>query len=121
MTPYIPWPLPQVTLLAADLSSAPAVRKFLPRDLNPKIKEHLDASLGRGDAAPTPARAAAAPPAPTPRKAPAAKAPAKGPSGGGASAPPRNAGDPMEEELRQREKEFGKVRAGSGRLRSACV
>lgn len=39
----------------------PAIRKTLPKDINPKIKEQLDAVLG-GDAMPAPAAAAPPPP-----------------------------------------------------------
>ncbi|PNW77316.1 hypothetical protein CHLRE_10g431150v5 [Chlamydomonas reinhardtii] len=64
----------------------PAIRKCMPKDINPKIKEQVDAVLGGGDA---PA-AAAPPPAAAPRAAPArapAAAAAKPPAGRGGGAP----------------------------------
>eukprot|EP00195_Chlamydomonas_chlamydogama_P012277 CAMPEP_0202901254 /NCGR_PEP_ID=MMETSP1392-20130828/14151_1 /ASSEMBLY_ACC=CAM_ASM_000868 /TAXON_ID=225041 /ORGANISM="Chlamydomonas chlamydogama, Strain SAG 11-48b" /LENGTH=824 /DNA_ID=CAMNT_0049587793 /DNA_START=202 /DNA_END=2677 /DNA_ORIENTATION=+ len=100
----------------------PAIRKCMPKDINPKIKEQLDAVLG-GDAAP----AMPAPPPPATKAAPkaASKTPAKGAAGGskaagrGSAAPPPPPPEPepmpavaddpapFEEELRAREKQLG--------------
>jgi len=98
----------------------PAIRKHMPKDINPKIKEQLDAVLG-GDAMPAATVAAAAPPPARAARAPAAPkaaAPAaKGkPAGKAAAAPPPPpppvaAPDdprPFEAELKEREKRLGR-------------
>ncbi|MEW5298759.1 MAG: hypothetical protein WDW36_001843 [Sanguina aurantia] len=102
----------RVTKEAHDIVG-PAIRKFLPKDINPKIKEQVDAVLG-GDssasmppppppaaaAAPSraaPQRAAAAAPqgGPTGRNAAAAKAPAAAPKGAAQTRAPAAAPSPM--------------------------
>lgn len=76
--------LPQVALVAFDLQG-PAVRKMLPRDINPKIKEQLDAAFGDAGLPAAPAAPpAAAAAAPTPQTA---KGKAAG--GGGAGSTPK--------------------------------
>mmetsp|Transcript_16128 Transcript_16128/g.44039 ORF Transcript_16128/g.44039 Transcript_16128/m.44039 type:complete len:886 (+) Transcript_16128:261-2918(+) len=115
-----------VTKEIFDLVGPGPIRKFLPSDLSPKMKEQLDAVLGgEPPAAPPPA---AAPPAPAraARAAPAAAAvPNKAPARGGKAAPAKAAAAPppppppppvplapddpapFEAELKQREKALG--------------
>ncbi|EFJ48806.1 hypothetical protein VOLCADRAFT_104552 [Volvox carteri f. nagariensis] len=82
----------------------PAIRKCMPRDINAKIKEQVDAVLGGGDApaaAPPPPPPVAAPRAPPPRAAalPPNKRPVSGKSEAEAAV--------YEQELQKAEAEFG--------------
>lgn len=126
----------KVTKLVNDIVGAAAVRKYLPKALNPKTKEQIDEAIG-GDAgppeAPDPpppaakannasikkAPAAKAPPSassnpkPTSARAPSARAQSRIPpaAGGGADAVASATGDnpaPYLAELTHREKQFGK-------------
>ncbi|KIZ03119.1 Nephrocystin-3 [Monoraphidium neglectum] len=64
----------KVAVLAHD-AAGPAVRRLLPRDLNPKIRAQLDAALGvEAGSPPLAAAAAAATPPPKARTTPAPKA-----------------------------------------------
>lgn len=97
----------KVTVVVFDLAG-PAVRRYLPKDLNPKIKEQLDAAFGGGaaemqQAPPRTPPAAAAPErraaAPKPRAGAGAGAGSGGPAPGkaaGAGAPRKGAAAPAQ-------------------------
>ena len=123
-----------MTKLINDQVGPQAVRKYIPKTLNPKLKEEVDEILG-GDAGPPPAPdpPALAPKANTAKKGPAAKTPAPPPAASNpkptsarapsarahSRIPPPASGDavasatgddpkPYLAELANREKQFGK-------------
>ena len=61
-------------MLPSCIQVGPSVQKYLPEDLNPKIREQLDNEMGGPQGTGPPPAAAAASSAPAPAKKPAANA-----------------------------------------------